>query len=67
MSEPEFQAHIPGHLHLDIGQWLRGDDEFEKLTRGEDEFSILRGWYPSPWTQSILERNSVDGLMVDTT
>jgi hypothetical protein len=54
-------------LQLDIGQWLRGDDEFERLIHGEDEFSILHGWYVSPWTQSILKRNSVDGLMLDTT
>jgi hypothetical protein len=67
MSEREFQAHIPGYLHLDIGQWLRGDDEFERPIRGEDEFSILRGWYVSTWAQPILERNSVDGLMLDTT
>jgi hypothetical protein len=46
---------------------LRGDDEFERLIRGEDGFSILRGWHMSPWAQSILERNSVDGLMLDTT
>jgi hypothetical protein len=67
MSECEFREHIPEYLHLDFGQWLRGDDEFERLIRGEDEFSILRGWYVSPWAQSILEKKSVDGLMLDTT
>jgi hypothetical protein len=52
---------------LNIGQFLRGDDESERLIRGEDEFSVLRGWYVSPWTQSILDRNSMDGLMLDMT
>jgi hypothetical protein len=67
MSECEFRAHISGCLHLDIGQWLWGDNESERLIRSEDEFSILLGWYVSPWAQSILEKNSVDGLMLDTT
>jgi hypothetical protein len=62
MSEREFRARILRYLHLDIGQWLRGDSEFKRLVRGEDEFSIL-----SPWAQSILQRNSVDGLMLDMT
>jgi hypothetical protein len=67
ISEREFRAHIPRYMHLDIEQWLRGDREFERLICGEGEFSVLRGWYVSPWAQSILERNSVDGLMLDTT
>jgi hypothetical protein len=60
-------VYILGYLHLDIEQWLQGGDEFESLIHGEDEFSILRGWYLSSCTQSILERNSMDGLMLDTT
>jgi hypothetical protein len=67
MPEREFRAHIPGYFHLDVGQWLRSEDEFERLIRGEDEFSILPGWYVSPWAQSIHERNNMDGLMLDTT
>jgi hypothetical protein len=51
---------------LDIGQWLRGDNEFERLIRGEDEFS-LRGRYVSPWAQSFLAKNSVDGPMLNAT
>jgi hypothetical protein len=52
---------------LDIGQWLRGDDEFERLICGEDEFSILCAWHGGSWAQPILERNSVEGLMLETT
>jgi hypothetical protein len=67
MFEGEFRAQIPDYLYLDIEQWLRVDDEFKRLIRGENEFSILCGWYVSPWAQSIIERNSVDGLMLETT
>jgi hypothetical protein len=65
--ERGFRVHIPGYLHLDIGQWLQGDDEFDRLIRSENEFLIVRGRYVSAWAQSIFERNSVDGLVLDTT
>jgi hypothetical protein len=65
MSEQELRAHIPEYLHLDIGQRLQGDDEFKRVIPGEDEFSIIRGWYVSLCAQSSLESNSVDGLMLD--
>jgi hypothetical protein len=66
-SEADFRTHIPGYLHLDIGQRLRGDDDFETVQRNGEEYSILRGWYIGPWAISIVRGNSADGLILDTT
>jgi hypothetical protein len=35
--------------------------------RVEEAFPILRGYYISPWSRSILQNNEIDGLMFDIT
>jgi hypothetical protein len=66
LSEETFAGIIPGYLHLHIGLQVDGDP-FEMVTRGEMCYSILRGWYISPWVASILTRNPIDGILLDTT
>jgi hypothetical protein len=56
-SQAGFRTHIPGDLHLDIGQRVRGDGDFETVQRNGEEYSILRGWYSGPWAMSILREN----------
>jgi hypothetical protein len=42
-------------------------ENFATMIRGGQHCSILREYHVSPWTQSILQENVIDGLMLDTT
>jgi hypothetical protein len=66
LSEETFAGIIPGYLHLHIGLRVDGDP-FEMVTRGGIRYSILPGWYISPWAASVLTRNPMDGILLDTT
>jgi hypothetical protein len=66
LSESTFLASIPGYFHLGIGLRVPGEP-FEAIPRGGTDYSILRGWYVSPCTQSIFQLNTIDRLMLDTT
>jgi hypothetical protein len=55
----------PGYLHLDIGLRVRGEPS-EYIPRGDDIYSILQGWYVSPWARSVFEQNEIDGIILDT-
>jgi hypothetical protein len=65
MSESTFRCGVPGYLHLDIGLRVRGEPS-GSIPRGDDIYSILRGWYVSPWARSVFEQNEIDGIMLDT-
>jgi hypothetical protein len=62
LSESTFLASIPGHFHLDIVLRVPGEP-FEAVRHGDADYSLLRGWYMSPWAQL----NTINGLMLDTT
>jgi hypothetical protein len=57
---------ISGHLRLYISL-PSPDDEFELIHSQGESYSILHGWYIAPWARDILTKNSIDGLLLDTT
>jgi hypothetical protein len=66
LTEMTFRSTVPGYLHLETSKQVHGDN-FETVLRDSETYSILGGWYLSPWSRSILEDNAIDGLILDTT
>jgi hypothetical protein len=61
-----FTGSVPGYLHLVLG--LRRTNDFLEIFVSEGrEHSILSGWFITPWAQSVLSENQIDGLVMDMT
>jgi hypothetical protein len=64
-TEASFR-NLPGRLSLCVAL-PQPDDQRHKVQVDGVEFSVLSGFWVSPYAASILTENEIDGLIMDTT
>jgi hypothetical protein len=65
-SPAEFLA-LPGLLGLDLSEPSSRDKLLQSFKYDDHDWSILSGYWVSPFAESVLRRHDIDGLIMDTT
>jgi hypothetical protein len=65
-SQVDFLA-LPGLLGLNLSEPSSRDKRLQSFTHSDHEWSILSGYWVSPFAESILRDHEIDGLIMDTT
>jgi hypothetical protein len=61
-----FARSVPGYLHFNL-IIRRPGDQFEPFHSEVADYSIVSGYYLTPWAKSIIQDNPIDGIVLDTT
>ena len=68
-TEEKFRENMEGYVKFIIVEYQENDHSIS-ITKNGKKYSILKGIYISPFSQSILGKENaefIDGLLMDTT
>jgi hypothetical protein len=60
-----FTRSVHGYLHFNLGI-RRPGDPFEAFHPAIAEYSIMSGYYVTPWAGCGIQDNAIDGIVLDT-